>query len=133
MKLSRTQIVAALRRHMGIVAMAAKELGISRQALGQRIRRSAALKEALRDIEQTCVDAAEGTLLHLVLVVKDPASVRFYMERKGKDRGYAARTEVTGKDGGTVNVETIIEGLSDEQANLVQRLVEAGKPLPPKS
>lgn len=125
-RLTTAQIVHALERQLGIVALAASDLGISRQALQQRINRSAVLRAAIRTIHETSLDAAEACLMNQVLKLKDPAQIRFYLSCKGKHRDWTTRSEVTGRNGEAIDIKSSIEGLSDEQAALLERLIQTG-------
>ncbi len=40
---------------------------------------------------------------------KDVQTARWYAERKGRSRGYAARQEITGADGGEIAVRQKLE------------------------
>lgn len=125
MKTRTTDIIDALRRKAGLIHLAAQDLGVSRDRLAKRIKRSAALQAVIREIREASLDIAEAKLTDLVLR-GDPASVRFYLERLGKDRGYGNRTEVTGRDGGPINLEAQLASLTNEQTDLLERIIQAG-------
>jgi hypothetical protein len=94
------KIVAALRKWGGMSALAAKELGITRQAVHQRLKNSATIRAAVAEIEEETLDIGEG---HLIKLVRngDKEMVKYYLDRKGRRRGY----------GNSVNV-----GLDEAQA-----------------
>lgn len=85
-------IAAALRKWGGIPALAAKEVNTSRQNIYQRVKNSKKLQEVVRDIEDETLDLGEG---HVVKGVRDGDKdyVKYYMERKGKRRGYGPKVE----------------------------------------
>ena len=86
--ITQTMLLIALKNRGGILAAAAEELGVTRQNVEQRVSRSAELQAARREIEQTVIDAAEGGLYELIVKKKDGPTIRWYLERKGKSRGY---------------------------------------------
>lgn len=88
------QCEAALRKHSGIVSLAAKEIGVSRQALHQRIERSDRLQAALLDIDEATLDEAEGVIVDAIVVKRDVSTARWYAERKGKKRGFGTSGEI---------------------------------------
>lgn len=82
------QLEAALRRHAGVFSLAARELGVSRQAVFDRVRRSAQLQRIVSEIEETLLDAVDAGLADLIINKRDPATLRWYADRKGRRRGY---------------------------------------------
>lgn len=89
---------AALTKHAGVYALAARELGIDRSAVHQRVGNSPALQEHVADIRASMMDLAEGVIFD-ALMHKDKQTARWYAERQGRDRGYVTKSEVTGVDG----------------------------------
>lgn len=122
-RITHAQIVDALQRNRGIIALAAKDIGLTRQALERRIARSPALKAACLDLRETGLDMCEAVLWRAVNE-KNLAIAQWMLERLGKHRGYNPRTELTGKDGGAIDLNSSIEGLTDEQARLLEQLVQ---------
>ncbi|RZI98570.1 MAG: Fis family transcriptional regulator [Brevundimonas sp.] len=122
-RITHAEIVAALQRNFGILALAAKDVGLSRQALERRIARSPALKAAWLDLRETGLDLCEAVLWRAINE-KNVTIAQWMLERLGKDRGYNPRTELTGKDGGAIDLNSNIEGLTDEQARLLEQLVK---------
>lgn len=104
--ISEAQFKAALKKHAGICSMAAAELGISRSAVTQRIGNSRALQAFVLEIEETLLDAAEAVIADAILK-RDRQTTRWYMERKGKRRGYTTRVEQTGPDGAALPAPAI--------------------------
>ena len=123
-RISNGQIVEALQRHLGIIALAAKELGVTRQTLERRIARSSALKASLSAQRETGLDLCEAVLWRAINE-KNVSVAQWVLERLGKHRGYNLRTELTGKDGGAIDLNSSIEGLTDEQAHLLEQLVQS--------
>ncbi|MFH2041684.1 MAG: helix-turn-helix domain-containing protein [Acidobacteriota bacterium] len=93
-----TQIEQALRKSGGLCSGAAQLLGLTRQAVSERVRKSKRLQAALVDIEETTLDLGESKLISAINKGNMTAII-FYLKTKGKKRGYVERNEVTGKDG----------------------------------
>lgn len=52
-------------------------------------------------------------------------TAKFVAERLGKDNGYSTRTEMTGKDGESINISYD----DDQRAAIAKRILERGKPV----
>lgn len=124
-----SDIIEALRRQAGTVALAARELGMTRQALDRRIKRSRLLTDVLQDIEESSLDIAEASLKQLI-TKGDASSIRFYLQTKGKRRGYTTRTEITGRDGDPIDLSQAMENISEDEAEALRLLAEARKARP---
>lgn len=99
-------VEAALREGHGIILYAANLLKTSRQRLYRFIAEHPELEEVRREAEVELVDVAEQHLRRN-LVRGDMKTIRWYLDRKGKDRGYTTRVEQTGADGGPLEFERI--------------------------
>ena len=80
-------IVKALEKSGGIMAKAARMLGVTRAAISRRVRRSARLQEKLIECKETRLDVAESVLDELVRE-KNLGAVCFQLKCLGKERGY---------------------------------------------
>ena len=58
----------------------------------------------MSDELETVLDTAENNLFQAINA-KDLDAIKWFLSRKGRSRGYADRTEHTGKDGGPIEVE----------------------------
>jgi len=81
------QIEAALRKAAGRPAVAARLLGISRQAMHERITRTPHLAELLFEIEEELVDAAES-VVRRALDAGDKKMTMWVLDRCGRHRGW---------------------------------------------
>jgi hypothetical protein len=81
------QIEAALRKADGRPAAAARILGISRQAMHERVARTPRLQECITEIEQTLLDLAEGVIIKAVRAGHFP-TIKWFLDRRGRKRGY---------------------------------------------
>lgn len=86
-KLTEDEIIRALAMTGGYVSKAAEFLRIQHSSLAARIRGSQRLQEALHYINESMLDDAEEALVDEVRNRKAWA-IKFFLENKGKDRGY---------------------------------------------
>ena len=87
-KVTNLQLIKALSKHCGIYADAARELGISKQAVYKRIKSDEEIAEAYEDICEQWLDTAEYQLMQLIEKDKNLNAIMFYLKAKGKERGY---------------------------------------------
>lgn len=71
-------------------------------------------KQAVNDVGEVAVDFVESQLFQLIRD-GNPASTIYYMKTKGRHRGYAERLEVTGAEGGPLQVH--INMIRDDQTS----------------
>ena len=85
-------MIQALERSLGIVSTACKTVGISRQTHYNWLE-DADYKQAVSEVGDVALDFAES---HLHKLIKDgnPAATIFFLETKGKGRGYVERQEI---------------------------------------
>lgn len=95
---STAAMIAALEKNNGILQFAAMTLGINRGTIYYRIEKDPALAAAYEQICEAQIDKAEQVVLREV-DAKDLETAKWYLDRKGKKRGYSTRTELTGEDG----------------------------------
>jgi hypothetical protein len=122
--ISEAKIIAALRKWAGMKALAAKELGISRQAVHARVKHSAAIQAALIDIEEENLDIGEGHLLK-ALRQGEKDAVRYYLDRKGRKRGYGNSVSASIED---AQVEAFIKSLDGSVQSYRAALLQLGVP-----
>lgn len=81
-----------LRKAKGIVSVAAKNLGITRNALDRRIQRNKTLQKIKRDARETIIDLAEAKL-YKAINNEDFRAIKYTLSTLGKERGYVERVE----------------------------------------
>lgn len=103
-KLSIQQVASALEASGGIITAAAHVLGVHRATIHRYINRYPELKEAKQEEAEKTKDLAEG---HVLKAIKagDMHTVRWYLDRLGRDRGYGHRAEVSGLEGGPIQMQ----------------------------
>jgi hypothetical protein len=101
--INKKAMVEALEKSLGIVTTACKSVGISRETHYRWTREDEAYKDAVESIADIALDFAESQL-HKRMKDGSDASIIFYLKTKGKKRGYIERTEVSGADGGPIQI-----------------------------
>lgn len=111
-KLSVAKAEAALRAHHGILLKAAEACGVSRLTFYKFMDKHPHLKEVRAECDETLLDVAEASVVQ-DLNRGEMKTTRWFLDRKGKDRGYTTRQEQTGADGGPLEFESIDRHIVD--------------------
>lgn len=91
---SLAQVEAALRNSGGLIATAARALGVSRQAIQQKTKKYPHLRAIVDDERELHVDLAESAL-KVALRGGEAWAVCFTLKTIGRQRGYVERQELT--------------------------------------
>lgn len=93
------QCEKALWKSNGLITPAAKSLGITQQALSDRIKKNERLQKARELTTEKMLDAAENTLHKKIYDEENLTASIFYLKTKGRQRGYIERheNEISGK------------------------------------
>jgi len=102
-QLSVETVCEALKQAGGNASAAARILKVTRQTIVNYEKRHPEVAAARKEAREVFIDMAEAKLVKLVNDEHPPA-VFFVLRTLGKDRGYAERKEVTGSDGGPIEV-----------------------------
>ncbi len=92
-KCTKAQLIEACKGSMGICESARKRLGISRRAFYNYRKRYPDVQQALDDELERGLDYAESQLMQLIQA-KDFRAIAFYLERKGRERGWGQQQQV---------------------------------------
>ena len=116
------QLIAALRKWGGIKALAANEVGITRQTMQERVEKSPKLQAVIKEIEEETLDLGEG---HVVKGVRegDKDYVRMYLTQKGRKRGYGNKVETSLDE---AQLEAIVTALGGDPEALRSALLRLG-------
>ncbi len=106
-------VLIALEASLGVVTTACKKAGIERTTFYNYLRSDEAFAANVAELQNVALDFAESSL-HKQIQNGVPASTIFYLKTKGKERGYIERSEITGKDGGPIDVTTRVIEPGDE-------------------
>jgi hypothetical protein len=112
------QIITAIRDSRGLIAVAARKLGVSRRTIYNRMEKSEEIREALDEARDFVLDVGQAKLYQAVEAGESWA-VQYLLNTLGKERGFTTRAEVTGKGGGPIQVQD----MTDEE--LVKRAQQA--------
>lgn len=91
----------ALLKRFGVIAVAARDLGVGRETLRHYIDARGHLKAVEEQAREGLLDVAESKMINAI-AKGDGNMVRFYLERHGAHRGYGKKTEHTGAGGGPI-------------------------------
>ena len=113
-------MIAALKKSLGRVTDACETVDIARTTHYLWMSNDPEYKQAVDDVNERAIDFAESKLFELmdgarkevvtqdgIQVVKDTPNATatiFYLKTKAKHRGYVERQEITGADGGPVQI-----------------------------
>ena len=112
---------AALKKNAGVMSLAARDLGLDRSSVSERISKHPELQEWCRQIDQEMGDAAEA-VVKKDIIGGEVKTAKWYLALKHADRGYRAQTALTNPDGSalqpappvTINISYIGEKPEDE-------------------
>lgn len=113
MKVTKKQVIAAIKRYKGNLTAAAKALGLARCSLYFRVRKHPDLTKLVDDFREARIDRAES-VIDWALSKKKPWAVALVLKGPGKNRGWVERQEQ--EQIGTVRME------------IVEEIVDAGSP-----
>lgn len=105
-------MLKALEKHLGNVTLAAREVGIMRKTHYDWMNADAEYKQTVEELSNVTLDFAEGKLMELV-DEKNVTAVIYYLNNKGKTRGYSRKQDEDETDK-TVNI-VINSPLSDSE------------------
>lgn len=124
-RLTDKQIAPIIEQCGGVLSLVAQQTGYTYRNIEKRIKKSEYLQEVYNNVKERILDAADNLVVSAITtgvisrIEKDDQNnakiveqqvetnerlrtAKWYLERKGKDRGYTTRTEQTGKDGNAI-------------------------------
>jgi hypothetical protein len=107
------EILAAIKGSGGIMSTVAKRLNCHWTTADRNIKINENAKRAMEDENESILDLAESVLIKSVRE-GDMPSVFYYLNNKGKKRGYNTRLEVADKTIVNVNFKDTIKELLNE-------------------
>lgn len=111
-------VLDAIRSSQGLIAGAARKLGVPRRTLQDWIKKRPELQAEVADQREGLLDRLEGVAFNRALEESDGEMTRYLLRTVGRTRGYGDRTEITGADGAPIEV--------DIGAVLAERLARLG-------
>ena len=88
------QVAAALRQHHGCVLDAALSLGVTRNAIYDRISKTAELQKLQVELLEEDKDLHEAALRHLALSELNVTANLAFLNAKARDRGWSGRGDI---------------------------------------
>jgi Bacterial regulatory protein, Fis family len=103
--LTAEQVIDALRDTNGNMSLAARKLKVTRAAIAYYVREYPTVRAAHDEAAAYVSDIAEGHLVNGV-IKGDWDKVRYWLETKGKERGYgrSSSVEIAGPGGGPIPI-----------------------------
>lgn len=92
-------VIAAIRATGGNFLHMSVLLGRRRTSVRDFVYANIEAKDAWDEEQESFTDRVEQVAQELAVKERDPATVRFWLSTKGKDRGYTPKVEHTGEDG----------------------------------
>lgn len=96
----------AIREANGLVTVAARRLGVSRQAIYSMRDKHKSVAQALDDARERTTDLAEGKLIQQINDGNTTAII-FYLKTQGKHRGYIERQEIENTHKGEIVIDLV--------------------------
>lgn len=115
------KIVDAIHKSKGMVTVAARMLGCTRKTVYDSMQRHPEIGEAIQQERDLIVDVAELKLADAVQKGEGWA-VCFTLKCIGKGRGYVERQEVTGANGGPIQVDAIKQAAEQARYHIAEFL-----------
>lgn len=98
--------VKALYENMGNVSAACAAVGIGRTRFYDWKKEDPAFTEAVDNVEEFAIDQVENSLMKKIRE-GDTASIIFFLKCRAKSRGYIERQELSGPNGGPIQLQQI--------------------------
>jgi hypothetical protein len=121
-RFSQETVIEALHKSRGMLSVAARALQCSPTTVESYIAKYPAVAEARQQERDAVLDLGELALIRAVQQ-GEPWAVCFLLKTQGKARGYVERGELTGPDGGPIQVrpyESLSDKELDERINALQ-------------
>lgn len=99
--------IEALYANKGNVSIACAAAGIGRTQFYQWKKEDPDFSHTVDNVSDFCIDHVEHQL-HKNIDAGDTTAMIFYLKTIGKKRGYIERSEVTGADGGPVQITGMV-------------------------
>lgn len=92
------KIYSAIDANCGIVGLARRKLKLTPAQWYEVVKRWPVVSEYASDVAEQMVDVAESHIYDKIQEGEDTKLLQWFLDRRGKDRGYTTRNEMTGKD-----------------------------------
>ena len=103
------------------MSVVAKRIGASWHTAARYVDMWEESRQAWSNEQETILDLAESKA-HEAINKGDTAMIKWYLSKKGKERGYADSIEVSGPKGKPVNLN--LSALSDDELRALSKVYE---------
>ena len=126
-KLNIEQVIEALRETNGNMALAARKLKVTRQAIRYYVDKYATVKAAHDEAAAYVSDIAEGHLVNAV-IKGNLDQAKYWLENKARDRGYGRAPQTNGLEGLNITPEQLADYTDEQLDNLIAKLDKLTRP-----
>jgi hypothetical protein len=105
-RITTRQIEEALKKCGGFQSLAAKQLGISQQAISKRVLKNKRLQAVIKEADEFYIDLGVSKLIKAI-EAGEPWAIRFFLEYKGRDRGFVRQVQHSSDDNFVIKVRYI--------------------------
>ena len=122
--------IEAIQGSGGIISTIARKVGCTWRTAQRYIENHPTVKIAYADERESILDLSESVVYRNIALAQeiqktglsaDTSDAKWVLSRIGKDRGWAERQEITGKDGGPVEHRDVTEYSDEELAAIASR------------
>lgn len=118
-KVSAKDVIAACEGTGGIITLIAKKCNCTRQTIASLRDKNKDVAAAIDEAKEEMLDLSESVLFQKISKYKDLKAVMYYLDSKGRDRGYGKTTQnITQKTELTVNN---LDAIPDDAADKLLR------------
>lgn len=93
-KRHKEELIKAMERNLGVVTLACKEVGLTRQTFYHYYRTDEEFKSQIDELDNYTLDFVENQLIKHIKEGSEK-SIHFYLKYKGKKRGYNESVDIT--------------------------------------
>lgn len=111
---SNEELAELLKKAYGSISHVASAIGVTRQSLWTRVKRSAMLQQVVEEARETIVDLAERKLYKAVEAGMEWAVKRVLDSKRGVERGWRPQTQINFEGRHEVSLNRLDEDLGRE-------------------
>jgi hypothetical protein len=103
-ELHKRQLIKAMRLSYGIISMACEMVKVSQRTYYKYLETDPLFREMIEEIYNKNLDMAEHKLLKKALKDEEEWAIKYFLNSKGKKRGYGINSTDITSNGKTINV-----------------------------
>ncbi len=123
---SKQAVLDAIEGSGAIISKIARALDVGWHGAKALVEKWPETIQAMEDEQNRVLDMAESAILSSISTDKDLAAAKWYLSKKGKERGYGDSVAVTGADGGPIRTAGALDltKLSNEELEVLLSLTK---------